>query len=97
MDTYPVRMQVFTEVRFDVMIQILSSINRVFLSHAAVMLLKHQLTVLSCSHVSSASQDAAFNKTTRSLQELQQKDLGVKPEFRSVQHIKSIMFMCVRP
>uniref|UniRef100_A0A3Q0SSN2 Ankyrin repeat domain 27 n=1 Tax=Amphilophus citrinellus TaxID=61819 RepID=A0A3Q0SSN2_AMPCI len=25
--------------------------------------------------------DAAFNKTTRSLQELQQKDLGVKPEF----------------
>uniref|UniRef100_A0A7N6AIJ5 VPS9 domain-containing protein n=1 Tax=Anabas testudineus TaxID=64144 RepID=A0A7N6AIJ5_ANATE len=28
-----------------------------------------------------ASQDAAFNKTTRSLQELQQKDLGVKPEF----------------
>uniref|UniRef100_A0AAX7TDC8 VPS9 domain-containing protein n=1 Tax=Astatotilapia calliptera TaxID=8154 RepID=A0AAX7TDC8_ASTCA len=29
-------------------------------------------------------QDAAFNKTTRSLQELQQKELGVKPEFRSV-------------
>ncbi|XP_029908912.1 ankyrin repeat domain-containing protein 27 isoform X2 [Myripristis murdjan] len=28
-----------------------------------------------------ASQDAAFNKTTRSLQELQQKDLGVKSEF----------------
>nr|XP_020471416.1 ankyrin repeat domain-containing protein 27 isoform X2 [Monopterus albus] len=28
-----------------------------------------------------ASQDATFNKTTRSLQELQQKDLGVKPEF----------------
>ncbi|KAM9854537.1 ankyrin repeat domain-containing protein 27 [Aulostomus maculatus] len=28
-----------------------------------------------------ASQDAAFNKTTRSLTELQQKDLGVKPEF----------------
>ncbi|KAF3706070.1 Ankyrin repeat domain-containing protein 27 VPS9 domain-containing protein [Channa argus] len=28
-----------------------------------------------------ASQDAAFNKTTRSLQELQQQDLGVKPEF----------------
>ncbi|XP_029992265.1 ankyrin repeat domain-containing protein 27 isoform X2 [Sphaeramia orbicularis] len=28
-----------------------------------------------------ASQDAAFNKITRSLQELQQKDLGVKPEF----------------
>lgn len=28
-------------------------------------------------------QDAAFNKTSRSLQELQQKDLGVKPEFRS--------------
>ncbi|XP_035769361.1 ankyrin repeat domain-containing protein 27 [Neolamprologus brichardi] len=28
-----------------------------------------------------ASQDAAFNKTTRSLQELQQKELGVKPEF----------------
>ncbi|XP_019135141.1 ankyrin repeat domain-containing protein 27 isoform X2 [Larimichthys crocea] len=28
-----------------------------------------------------ASQDAAFNKTSRSLQELQQKDLGVKPEF----------------
>ena len=29
-------------------------------------------------------QDAAFNKTTRSLQDLQLKDLGVKPEFRSV-------------
>ncbi|KAM9754460.1 ankyrin repeat domain-containing protein 27 isoform 2-T2 [Menidia menidia] len=28
-----------------------------------------------------ASQDAAFNKNTRSLQDLQQKDLGVKPEF----------------
>ncbi|XP_041794812.1 ankyrin repeat domain-containing protein 27 isoform X2 [Chelmon rostratus] len=28
-----------------------------------------------------ASQDAAFNKTSRSLQELQQKHLGVKPEF----------------
>ncbi|KAF7654089.1 hypothetical protein LDENG_00074800, partial [Lucifuga dentata] len=28
-----------------------------------------------------ASQDATFNKTTRSLQDLQQKDLGVKPEF----------------
>ncbi|XP_046889460.1 ankyrin repeat domain-containing protein 27 [Hypomesus transpacificus] len=28
-----------------------------------------------------ASQDAAFNKTTRSLQDLQLKDLGVKPEF----------------
>uniref|UniRef100_H3CYI9 Ankyrin repeat domain 27 n=1 Tax=Tetraodon nigroviridis TaxID=99883 RepID=H3CYI9_TETNG len=28
-----------------------------------------------------ASQDAAFNKTSRSLQELQQKDLGVTPEF----------------
>lgn len=33
-------------------------------------------------------QDAAFNKTSRSLQELQQKDLGVKPQFRSApQHI----------
>ncbi|MEQ2301225.1 Ankyrin repeat domain-containing protein 27 [Ameca splendens] len=28
-----------------------------------------------------ASQDASFNKITRSLQELQQNDLGVKPEF----------------
>ncbi|XP_034033197.1 ankyrin repeat domain-containing protein 27 [Thalassophryne amazonica] len=28
-----------------------------------------------------ANQDAAFNKTTRSLQELQHKDLGIKPEF----------------
>ncbi|KAJ7311918.1 hypothetical protein JRQ81_006238 [Phrynocephalus forsythii] len=28
-----------------------------------------------------ASEDAAFNKITRSLQELQQKDLGIKPEF----------------
>ncbi|KAM6926714.1 ankyrin repeat domain-containing protein 27 isoform 2-T2 [Lycodopsis pacificus] len=28
-----------------------------------------------------ASQDAAFNKTARSLQELQQNELGVKPEF----------------
>lgn len=31
-------------------------------------------------------QDAAFNKTSRSLQELQQKELGVKPEFRSELH-----------
>ncbi|XP_027898184.1 ankyrin repeat domain-containing protein 27 isoform X2 [Xiphophorus couchianus] len=30
-----------------------------------------------------ACQDASFNKITRSLQDLQQKDLGVKPEFRS--------------
>lgn len=29
-----------------------------------------------------ASEDAAFNKITRSLQDLQQKDIGVKPEFR---------------
>ncbi|XP_074439088.1 ankyrin repeat domain-containing protein 27 isoform X4 [Larus michahellis] len=28
-----------------------------------------------------ASEDAAFNKITRSLQDLQQKDIGVKPEF----------------
>ncbi|XP_025072509.1 ankyrin repeat domain-containing protein 27 isoform X2 [Alligator sinensis] len=28
-----------------------------------------------------ASEDAAFNKITRSLQDLQQKDMGVKPEF----------------
>lgn len=35
--------------------------------------------------VSAPRQDAAFNKTSRSLQDLQQKDLGVKPEFRSVQ------------
>lgn len=36
-------------------------------------------------------QDAAFNKTSRSLQELQQKDLGVKPQFRSApQHIFSL-------
>ncbi|XP_066492882.1 ankyrin repeat domain-containing protein 27 isoform X2 [Tiliqua scincoides] len=28
-----------------------------------------------------ASEDAAFNKITRSLQDLQQKDLGIKPEF----------------
>uniref|UniRef100_H9GCQ0 Ankyrin repeat domain 27 n=1 Tax=Anolis carolinensis TaxID=28377 RepID=H9GCQ0_ANOCA len=28
-----------------------------------------------------ASEDAAFNKVTRSLQDLQQKDLGIKPEF----------------
>lgn len=36
--------------------------------------------------LSASLQDAAFNKTTRSLQELQLKDLGVKPEFRSVQY-----------
>uniref|UniRef100_A0A3B4YVW7 Ankyrin repeat domain 27 (VPS9 domain) n=1 Tax=Seriola lalandi dorsalis TaxID=1841481 RepID=A0A3B4YVW7_SERLL len=46
-------------------------------------LLRDSRLWMSCSHVSSAAcqQDAAFNKTTRSLQELQQKDLGVKPEF----------------
>uniref|UniRef100_A0AAQ5Z1J2 VPS9 domain-containing protein n=1 Tax=Amphiprion ocellaris TaxID=80972 RepID=A0AAQ5Z1J2_AMPOC len=31
--------------------------------------------------IAAHQQDAAFNKTTRSLQELQQKDLGVKPKF----------------
>lgn len=36
-------------------------------------------------NVSSVQQDAAFNKTSRSLQELQHKDLGVKPNFRSAQ------------
>lgn len=39
-----------------------------------------------------ASQDAAFNKTTRSLQDLQQKELGVKPEFRSVQLVIAAVF-----
>lgn len=34
-------------------------------------------------NVSSVRQDAAFNKTSRSLQQLQHKDLGVKPHFRS--------------
>lgn len=41
---------------------------------------------VSHSSSSSSSQDAAFNKTSRSLQELQQKELGVKPEFRSELH-----------
>uniref|UniRef100_A0A3Q3XF11 VPS9 domain-containing protein n=1 Tax=Mola mola TaxID=94237 RepID=A0A3Q3XF11_MOLML len=35
-----------------------------------------------------ASQDATFNKTSRSLQELQQKDLGVKPEFFNLSRAK---------
>uniref|UniRef100_A0A8C5HQQ6 VPS9 domain-containing protein n=1 Tax=Gouania willdenowi TaxID=441366 RepID=A0A8C5HQQ6_GOUWI len=37
--------------------------------------------IFNCVGTIEASQDAAFNKTTRSLQELQQKHLGVKPEF----------------
>lgn len=46
--------------------------------------------VISCDSVVCVcvpEQDAAFNKTTRGLQELQQKDLGVKADFRSVQHM----------
>uniref|UniRef100_A0A8C3GK54 Ankyrin repeat domain 27 n=1 Tax=Cairina moschata TaxID=8855 RepID=A0A8C3GK54_CAIMO len=36
-----------------------------------------------------ASEDAAFNKITRSLQDLQQKDIGVKPEFSfNIPHAK---------
>lgn len=43
-----------------------------------------------CSVLPLCQQDAAFNKTSRSLQDLQQKDLGVKPEFRSVQHVAAV-------
>ncbi|MEJ1289013.1 ankyrin repeat domain 27 (VPS9 domain) [Cricetulus griseus] len=41
-----------------------------------------------------ANEDAAFNKITRSLQDLQQKDIGVKPEFRmaNLSYIKNFRF-----
>ncbi|MBZ3885294.1 Ankyrin repeat domain-containing protein 27 [Sciurus carolinensis] len=41
-----------------------------------------------------AVEDAAFNKITRSLQDLQQKDIGMKPEFRmaNLSYIKNFRF-----
>ncbi|XP_061780711.1 uncharacterized protein ankrd27 isoform X2 [Nerophis lumbriciformis] len=53
------------------------------LKQAVEVYLHHGIHGLIFNYVGSleASQDAAFNKTTRSLQELQHKDLGVKPEF----------------
>ncbi|XP_076863215.1 ankyrin repeat domain-containing protein 27 [Brachyhypopomus gauderio] len=53
------------------------------LKQAVEMYIHHSIHDVLFSYVGSleASQDAAFNKTTRGLQDLQQKDLGVKTEF----------------
>uniref|UniRef100_A0A3P9A9C1 VPS9 domain-containing protein n=1 Tax=Esox lucius TaxID=8010 RepID=A0A3P9A9C1_ESOLU len=53
------------------------------LKQAVEMYIHHGIHDLIFNFVGSleASQDAAFNKTTRGLQDLQQKDLGVKSEF----------------
>uniref|UniRef100_A0AAY4D7C9 VPS9 domain-containing protein n=1 Tax=Denticeps clupeoides TaxID=299321 RepID=A0AAY4D7C9_9TELE len=53
------------------------------LKQAVEMYIHHGIHDLIFSYVGTleASQDAAFNKTSRGLQELQQKDLGVKSEF----------------
>ncbi|XP_077067659.1 ankyrin repeat domain-containing protein 27 isoform X2 [Siphateles boraxobius] len=58
-------------------------IQMTLLKQAVEMYIHHGIHDLLFSYVGTleASRDAAFNKTTRSLQELQQKDLGVKPEF----------------
>ncbi|KAM9375993.1 ankyrin repeat domain-containing protein 27 [Pholidichthys leucotaenia] len=58
-------------------------LHMALLKQAVEIYVHHGIHDLIFNHVGTleASQDAAFNKTTRSLQELQQKDLGVKPEF----------------
>ncbi|XP_067292135.1 ankyrin repeat domain-containing protein 27 isoform X2 [Pseudorasbora parva] len=58
-------------------------IQMTLLKQAVEMYIHHGIHDLLFRYVGTleASRDAAFNKTTRSLQELQQKDLGVKSEF----------------
>ncbi|KAM8861624.1 ankyrin repeat domain-containing protein 27 [Synchiropus picturatus] len=58
-------------------------VQMTLLKQAVEMYVHHGIHDLIFSFVGTleASQDAAFNKTTRSLQELQLKDLGVRPEF----------------
>ncbi|KAA0724150.1 Ankyrin repeat domain-containing protein 27 [Triplophysa tibetana] len=58
-------------------------IQMTLLKQAVEMYIHHGIHDLLFSYVGTleASRDAAFNKTTRSLQDLQQKDLGVKTEF----------------
>ncbi|KAF4095375.1 hypothetical protein G5714_024453 [Onychostoma macrolepis] len=58
-------------------------IQMTLLKQAVEMYIHHGIHDLLFSYVGTleASRDAVFNKTTRSLQELQQKELGVKSEF----------------
>ncbi|XP_043084008.1 ankyrin repeat domain-containing protein 27 isoform X3 [Puntigrus tetrazona] len=58
-------------------------IQMTLLKQAVEMYIHHGIHELLFSYVGTleASRDAAFNKTTRSLQDLQQKELGVKSEF----------------
>ncbi|KAM8775451.1 ankyrin repeat domain-containing protein 27 isoform 2-T2 [Rhynchonycteris naso] len=53
------------------------------MKQAVEMYIQHDIYDLIFKYVGTmeASEDAAFNKITRSLQDLQQKDIGVKPEF----------------
>ncbi|XP_058136096.1 ankyrin repeat domain-containing protein 27 isoform X3 [Dasypus novemcinctus] len=53
------------------------------MKQAVEMYVQHDIYNLIFKYVGTmeASEDAAFNKITRSLQDLQQKDIGVKPEF----------------
>ncbi|XP_035868312.1 ankyrin repeat domain-containing protein 27 isoform X7 [Phyllostomus discolor] len=53
------------------------------MKQAVEMYVQHDIYDLIFKYVGTmeASEDAAFNKITRSLQDLQQKDIGVKPEF----------------
>uniref|UniRef100_A0A8D1NUG0 Ankyrin repeat domain 27 n=1 Tax=Sus scrofa TaxID=9823 RepID=A0A8D1NUG0_PIG len=53
------------------------------MKQAVEMYVQHDIYDLVFKYVGTmeASEDAAFNKITRSLQDLQQKDIGVKPEF----------------
>ncbi|XP_077838143.1 ankyrin repeat domain-containing protein 27 isoform X6 [Macaca mulatta] len=53
------------------------------MKQAVEMYVHHEIYDLIFKYVGTmeASEDAAFNKITRSLQDLQQKDIGVKPEF----------------
>ncbi|KAM3870209.1 ankyrin repeat domain-containing protein 27 [Diretmus argenteus] len=58
-------------------------VQMILLKQAVEMYIHHGIHDLIFNFVGTleASQDAAFNKSTRSLQELQQKDLGVKSDF----------------
>ncbi|EPY89195.1 ankyrin repeat domain-containing protein 27 [Camelus ferus] len=66
------------------------------MKQAVEMYVQHDIYDLIFKYVGTmeASEDAAFNKITRSLQDLQQKEIGVKPEFRmaNLSYIKNFRF-----
>ncbi|RXN31025.1 ankyrin repeat domain-containing 27 isoform X2 [Labeo rohita] len=83
-------------LRHQIKILARQEIQMTLLKQAVEMYIHHGIHDLLFSYVGTleASRDAAFNKTTRSLQDLQQKELGVKSEFRmaNLSYIKNFRF-----